>query len=159
MPSRWQRLAINDKGYPVPFFVGYVDGKADFRVVDRAKLIRCVRFSCCWLCGEKLGRVKTYVIGPMCAVNRTTAEPGSHRECAEYAVVTCPFLTLPNAKRREANMPANTSEPAGYMIERNPGVTLLWHTNRLTRFPDGNGGVLFRLGDPLGCEFYAEEYA
>lgn len=31
---RIAKLPLNDSGYPVPFFVGYVNGKPDFRCSD-----------------------------------------------------------------------------------------------------------------------------
>jgi hypothetical protein len=96
-----------------------------------------------------------FVIGPMCAVNRVSAEPPSHRSCALYAVQACPFLTQPRAKRNEKDMPEHL-EPAGLMLKRNPGVTLLWTTQRYTLFKDGRGGALFNVGDPEQVEFYAE---
>jgi hypothetical protein len=46
-----------------------------------------------------------------------SAEPPSHRECAEYAVRACPFLTRPLAVRNERGL--DGFEPAGVMIKRN----------------------------------------
>jgi len=46
----------------------------------------CVRHKRCWLCGQPLGKFMCFVVGPMCAINKTSAEPPSHRDCALYAV-------------------------------------------------------------------------
>ncbi len=80
----------------------------------------------------------------MCCVNRVSSEPPSHPECAEFAVKACPFLSMPKAQRREANIPCDTKAGAGFAIKRNPGVTLIWITSyyKLERYHDG---VLFRL--------------
>lgn len=156
LPARMKRLAVDERGYPVPWFVAWVNGKPDFRVADTAKMFRARRFGHCWICGKLDGAVKTFVIGPMCAVNRTTSEPPCHAGCAEYAAMACPFLTLPKTRRRDANLPENISDPAGMMIERNPGVTCLWTTNRWRIFDCGNG-LLYRLGDPTQVIFYKEK--
>ena len=91
----------------------------------------------------------------MCAVNRTSAEPPSHYDCAFYAAQACPFLTQPRMRRNEKDIPEDTREPAGIMLKRNPGVTLVWVTRHYKPFK-AEGGVLFRLGDPGRVEFYAE---
>jgi hypothetical protein len=156
LPARMKRLAIDERGYPVPWFVAWVDGKPEFRVADSAKMFRARRYGHCWVCGKNDGAVKTFLIGPMCVVNRVTSEPASHASCAEFAALACPFLTLPRAQRRAANMPAGIIDPAGLMIDRNPGVCCLWTTNRWRLFKAGNG-LLYRLGDPTSATFYAEK--
>jgi hypothetical protein len=96
----------------------------------------------------------------MCAVNRISAEPPSHRRCAEFAAQACPFLVLPKAQRRNANLPTTARDPAGHMIRRNPGVALVWVTKsyRVVRAPrpDGSPGVLFEMGDPREVLCFAE---
>ncbi|MEX3929802.1 hypothetical protein AB4Y36_38325 [Paraburkholderia sp. BR10936] len=149
-------LRISSKGYPVPFFVGYINGEPDFRCIDPQKLRRCMRESRCWLCGHKLGIYRTYVIGPMCIVNRVSSEPPSHFDCARFAAQACPFLTLPHAHRREANMPSKAHAPPGIAITRNPGVVALWTTpypHKLMRAPDG---VLFEVADAESVEWWSE---
>jgi hypothetical protein len=155
VPDRMKRLPINDQGFPVPYFVPYVDGKPEFRGFDPDKMRICVKHKRCWLCGEQLGKYMVFVIGPMCAVNRVSAEPPSHRRCAQYAAESCPFLTQPKMRRNEKDMPEHL-EPAGIMLRRNPGTTLLWTTLHYTIFKDGKGGALFNVGDPEHVEFFAE---
>lgn len=130
-------------------------------IIDGLKMRRCVHQNLCWLCGGVLDRTVAYVLGPMCCVNRTSAEPPSHRECAEYAARVCPFLTMPKAVRREANLPGDAVEPAGTMLRRNPGVTLVWVTrDRLRPFTaprhDGRAGTLFYVGNPTATLWFAE---
>jgi hypothetical protein len=155
LPPKMRQLPVDHRGYPVPFFVEWVGGVPDHRLQDPTKLARCVREKRCWLCGDRLGRYLVFVIGPMCAVNRVSSEPPSHRECAEYAVSACPFLTRPHAQRREAGMLEEAQEVAGVMIKRNPGVVLLWVTRsyRLARVANG---VLFDVGDPVETHWYSE---
>ncbi|UPK08388.1 hypothetical protein IVB05_37365 [Bradyrhizobium sp. 170] len=118
-------------------------------------MVICVRHKRCWLCGEPLGKFMVFVIGPMCSINKGSAEPPSHRECALYAVQACPFLTQPRMRRNERDMPEHL-EPAGIMLRRNPGVTMMWTTLHYSIFKDGHGGALFDVGDPERVEFFAE---
>ena len=160
VPRRMQALRVSEKGYPVPWFVEWIDGKPDFRVMDGIKLRQAVKHGNCWLCGEVTGRHKTFVIGPMCVVNRTTAEPPSHHDCATFAAMACPFLILPKAKRREANLPEHVA-PAGFSIPRNPGATCLYTTQTFKPYnahtlTGGGRGVLMELGEPTSLEWYAE---
>jgi hypothetical protein len=149
-----RHLAIDARGYPVPRFVEWIDGKPDFRVMDADYLRRAVRMKLCWLCGEPLGKFSTFCIGPMCAVNRTSAEPPCHSDCATFAAMVYPFLTLPKAERREANLPKDGIAPAGIMLKRNPGVVLLWTTSSYKIFQHGNG-ILFEIGPPTQVHWYA----
>lgn len=155
-PVAMRFLPKDHRGYVVPFFVDWIDGKPDFRVIDGRKMRRCVQEGLCWLCGGPLARYVAYVIGPMCAINRTSAEPPSHLACAEYAAQVCPFLTMPKAQRREANVPTGVRQPPGTMLRRNPGVALVWITrDRLDPF-EAPGGVLFHVGKPVEVKWFAE---
>jgi len=87
IPPRMRLLPIESRGYPVPWFVEWVDGKPDFRVMDRRKWGLAVRFGNCWLCGDPVGVRRTFVIGPMCGITRTTSEPANHHECASFAAI------------------------------------------------------------------------
>jgi hypothetical protein len=157
MPVRMQRLAIDDRGYPVPWFVAWLDGKPEFRAMDAAKWTRAVRERRCWVCGDPLGAYLTFVVGPMCGINRTTAEPPCHRECAVWSAKNCPFLARPHMVRREDEVAAELSVNfPGTPILRNPGVTLLWTTRRYSVFNDGTGKPLIHLGDPVDVVWVCE---
>jgi hypothetical protein len=151
LPDRMKRLPIDERGYPVPKFVPWIDGKPEFRGMDGYHLRDCVRRRRCWLCGEPLGVYMTFAIGPMCAVNLLSSEPPSHLACAEYAVKACPFLTQPRMRRNEKDMPEDATA-AGIAIRRNPGVILLW----TTRSYKVEQGPLFRIDKPEQLAFYAE---
>ena len=169
LPARIARLPVDARGFPVPWFVEWLhpDGKPfasisdpvrpgdypDFRVVDARKMRLAVRNRLCWVCGGPLGRHLAFVIGPMCAVNKTSGEPPSHRECALFSATACPFLSKPQMVRRKNDLPDEISKPAGTMIERNPGVTLLWYTRRHELIRDRNG-YLWRLGRPFKMEWF-----
>ena len=135
LPKRMRSLPVDDRGYVVPWFVADIDGKFDFRVMD--------------------GRKWTLAVGPMCGVNRVSAEPPSHKDCAEFSAKACPFLTMPKMIRREAGIPEDARLPAGVMIRRNPGVALLWHTRTYQAFEVPNG-ALIRMGEPFEVAWWTE---
>lgn len=155
LPPKMQHLLIDERGYPVPYFVAWVDGKPDHRISDGEKMRMCIEQGRCWLCGRRLGSFKAFCIGPMCAITWTISEPPSHLECATYAATACPFLTRPHAKRREAGMPDEARDPAGNMIKRNPGAVCVWVTKRHRPFRAGSG-ILFDLGAPESTQWFAE---
>jgi ferredoxin len=155
IPARMQSRPISSKGYPVPWFVAFHNGDWDFRVIGPSKIESAVKRKLCWLCGQPLGTFQVFTIGPMCTVNRVSAEPPSHLECAEYAARACPFLTKPKMRRNEEGMPEEAQPPAGIMLKRNPGVTALWTTRKYQPFRAG-AGVLFDIGEPERVQWFAE---
>lgn len=158
MPDRIKALPRDsERGYPIPFFVAQIDGKADFRIADNDKRIRCVKERLCWICGERLGRYLVFVVGPMCSINRISAEPPMHRDCAEYSVRVCPFLLNPNQKRNPKKVDAELlDETPGIMIARNPGCMVVWITTNYSLVRDYHGGQLFGLGNPTKLCWIAE---
>lgn len=173
-PNRIARLPVDARGYPVPWFVVWLDdekvcdpgtGTPDFRVTKPNAVTVAVRFKLCWTCGQPTGSLKAFPVGPMCGLNRTSSEPPSHTECARWAAQACPFLTRPHMRRRENDLPDH-DPPAGLMLARNPGVVLLWVTRRftLTRVPErvaalvqgAKAGALVKMGDPAYVEWWSE---
>lgn len=147
VPTTIAGLPQDKHGRYIPWFVDTSTGQPDFRVVRRDGIPDAVNRQMCWVCGTHRGREAAFVIGPMCAINRVSAEPPSHRECARYSADACPFLTTPTMHRRERGLPEDRVDPAGTAILRNPGVTLVWFSRRwsMSRVP---GGVLFDVGEP-----------
>jgi hypothetical protein len=154
-PPRMLDLPVDKRGYPVPYFVDWIKGEPEFRAMDRRKLAHCIKHQCCWVCGKPLFRERVFTVGPMCAINRISAEPPSHRECAEYSAKNCPFLVKPQMVRRKDESFSTREGAPGVMIERNPGVTLLWFTYSFTVMLEPNG-LLFRMGRPFKVEWYAQ---
>lgn len=148
------RLPLDRRGYPVPWFVAWIDDEPDFRVIRPGGFVAAAK-GLCWLCGEPMGRFGTFVVGPMCGINRVSSEPPSHLDCADYAARACPFMTRPMAVRNERDMPSGIAEPGGMMIKRNPGVCLVWTTREWRPFRVA-GGALVRMGDPTDVRFYRE---
>lgn len=145
-------LAVRPKdhrGYPIPWFTPIINGEPDFRAVLEGQAELAVALQCCWICGQPLRSPCAFVVGPMCAVNRVSAEPPSHIECAIYAAKACPFLSRPKAKR--APTPETAVPPPGVMIERNPGVACVWITTSPSYAPNVR---LFGLGEPQRVLWY-----
>jgi hypothetical protein len=150
-PAQIRALPRDARGYPIPAFVGTLNGQRDFRVIHRDTVAHCVRERLCWICGRGLGRLLAFVIGPMCGVNRISSEPPSHVDCARFAAQNCPFLTTPAAQRDTRGLDAAASLTPGIALARNPGVTLVWICKRFTQTRDG----LFALGPPHAVQWYA----
>jgi hypothetical protein len=152
IPSRMAGLPRDKHHRVVPWFVAWIDGAPDFRIIRDDGIREALRDHTCWLCGQPLGRYVAFVIGPMCAVNRVTAEPGSHLDCALYAAKACPFLATPSMKRREIE---DWTAPAGHGVKRNPGCALVWVTRVWSLFPDYTGNYLLHLGAPESVHWFA----
>jgi hypothetical protein len=169
-PKHMRSLPVDPKrGHPVPYFVAWFKdkeecepgtGEPDYRVIATHQRDQCHQRQQCWLCGQKLGRYHAYVIGPMCAVNRTTSEPASHLDCAQYAVKVCPFLSnpatrmMPEAKKLELHH--QLVAPAGVMLERNPGVSAIWVSAGQAKTFAAPGGYLFELIEPNSVSWWCK---
>src|SRR5262245_14249727 len=161
LPWRMKSLPLSDRGYPVPWFVAWRDGKPEFRAMDGRKWTLAVEKKLCWVCGQPLGTRFAFVVGPMCGINRISSEPPSHKDCAEFSAAGCPFLSMPKMVRREdSDLAGPKVSAAGIMLERNPGVTLLWFTRsyevfRVPKRDEANPGHLIQMGEPFEVAFYA----
>lgn len=169
MPHRIARLPVA-RGYPVPWFVHWFhrDGTAfespdlpicagdypDFRVTDGRRMRMAVRQNRCWTCGDVMGKHLAFTVGPMCAINRTSGEPPSHRDCAVFASQACPFLSRPHMVRREAGLPEGVTVRPD-MLPRNPEVSMVWMTSSYRVHQDA-AGVLFMFGEPSEILFFCE---
>lgn len=157
LPARIKSLPIDARGYPTPWFV-YTnkDGTRDFRVADANKRAIAVRVGKCWICGEQMGKFLSFVIGPMCAINRNTSEPACHRDCAVFSVKACPFMVLGTEYRR-ANVPEGWRMPP-HMIDGNPGAAAIWTTLGAAPYyinpKNRSEGWLIRLGDPVDVMWF-----
>jgi hypothetical protein len=151
LPDRLRKLPIH-RGYPVPWFVDWEDGVPEFRAMDGRKRVQAINNKLCWVCGEPLGKYLVFVAGPMCGINRTSAEPPCHRECAQWSARNCPFLSKPQMTRRKME---TAIDAPGIMLDRNPGVTLLWTTLSYSVF-SAPGGFLLHMGEPVSVEWWTE---
>ena len=156
LPERMKSLPVDHRGFPVPWFVAWVDGKPVFPAMDSDKLRQAIHYGKCWVCGQPLGRFKYWVIGPMCVINRVSSEPPSHQGCALFSVKNCPFLANPRMGRVPRDKYGG-KDAAGIMLDRNPGATALIETQGpITFHSDGRGGVLFEVKPIASVSWWAE---
>ena len=157
LPRRLRHLPIDGRGYPVPWFVDWINGEPEFRAMNPEKFKRAIEEQRCWVCGGRLGVYMTFVAGPMCLINRISAEPPSHHDCAEWSAQNCPFLTRPNMERREDDVINNEGHGAAAIL-RNPGCTALVTTKgyRVFQVAESSAGVLIKMGEFERVEWFAE---
>ncbi len=91
-------------GYPVPFTQLWVLARPDFSAVDAEHCARCLRDKLCAICGRRLGEYCYFIGGPLSKKNRLFVDPAMHKQCAEFASQTCPFLS--GQKLEYSNRPA-----------------------------------------------------
>jgi hypothetical protein len=166
MPAAVARLDTDKHGRPIPWFVAWIDGQPDFRIIRTNGVADALRYELCWVCGQSRGRHAAFVIGPMCAVNRITAEPPSHLPCAVYSARACPFLSTPTMHRRDRGLTEKGAIPAaGTTILRNPGVALVWSSRTWHTFTVPTSAVkaglaqpgsLIDVGEPTSWSWWAE---
>jgi hypothetical protein len=97
-PDRIARLEHDHRGYPIPWNVLRADdGTPFFTINDDRRAWRALREALCPICGERLGKWLWFVGGPQSAFHPDGYYfdlPG-HRECMEFALMTCPYLAMP----------------------------------------------------------------
>jgi hypothetical protein len=156
LPKRVERLPTDRRGFPVPWFVAWRDGQPHFPAVDAAKLGVAWRDDLCWVCGDKLGSHRGWVVGPMSAIEGATPEPPSHYDCARFSVCNCPHLSTATASFSAAYRDAEGYAPQANISQVRTGATAIWVTKGRGATPFRAGeGTLFGLSEPVRLEWYA----
>lgn len=102
IPKELSHLKIDERGYPVPFFVSWINGKPEFRYLNNERQEMIIENKLCHICGLKLYKDYSYFIsGPVGLQNRISSDAGMHRVCAEFSLRACPHLYLQKAERRQ----------------------------------------------------------
>lgn len=102
IPKCLSHLKIDERGYPIPYFVSWVDGKPEFRFMDHVRQEMIIEKKVCHICGKKLNKDYNYIIsGPIGYQNKISSDAAMHRECAEFSLMACPHLYLQKAERRK----------------------------------------------------------
>jgi hypothetical protein len=124
----------DDRGYPIPHTVMIrPDGKPDFRIIDQEKAGAAGKARRCTLCGQPMGRFVAFVGGPLCHQYRHFADGPMHRDCALFAVQTCPHIVLPKAQYREGDKVAGagmTLQPIEWVDPDKPDLFMVATTTR-----------------------------
>jgi hypothetical protein len=156
LPKRVERLPRDRRGLPVPWFVAWRDGQPHFPVVDAAKLGVAWNEDLCWVCGDKLGSVRGWVVGPMSTLEGATPEPPSHYDCALFSVCNCPHLSTSTAAYSTDYETAPGYAPQANISKVRSGATAIWVTKGRGASPfRAGGGILFGLSGPERLEWYA----
>ena len=111
MPAGVAARPRDARGYPVLAISPWRDGVPVFAVTSPHRILVCAVERRCSICGLGLGTGPVWrVVGadeaaaiaehPAAFANAArTVEPPGHRACMLYAVVVCPWLARPNARR------------------------------------------------------------
>lgn len=101
IPEFLQHLPVDDRGYPVPFFVPWKDGKPQFLYADERKVANCVERKICGICGKLMMHGDSFMVtGPIGYKNRVASDAPMHRRCAEYSLRVCPHMYYEKSERR-----------------------------------------------------------
>jgi hypothetical protein len=103
IPPRLARRPRDRRGYPIPFSNWVAaDGTPDFRVLDQERVGSCVRHRLCSLCGDVMGGLVAFIGGPGCVAAGQFYDPPMHRDCAMFAIMTCPHLATSKGRYSDA---------------------------------------------------------
>lgn len=104
IPKCLSHLKVDERGYPIPFFVPMVEGKPQFLYMDKQKLDKAIDENLCHICGKKLHKDYHYFVsGPMGLQNKVSSDAAMHRDCAEFALAVCPHMLYKKSERKAVN--------------------------------------------------------
>ena len=130
VPDKMARVTRKD-GVVVPYYVKWEGDKPMMDKVDPEKFKKCVGFRCCWWCGDKLGKYVTFVNAAISIVNRLSAFPPGHQDCATWAAEEFKPLDM--------------------------DVRVVWTTDDVKVHKTKGGAILFVMGDPVNAvKFYKD---
>lgn len=149
LPASLAERPLDSKtGFPIPFVNGFVDlvsGEevGDFTAIQASRVIEAVTNRWCGLCGTPLEYWIAFIGGPKSFQGRTYLDPPMHPECAEFAVKTCPHISIQRHRRApEERLSADTHVPNGF-IEDKPSEWVVGITRDFSvRVLSGGGVVL-----------------
>lgn len=102
IPKELAHLKLDERGYPIPYFVRMDNGKPNFRLQDTARRDDCIDHRKCHICGKKLPKDYCYnITGPQGLKNKVSSDAFMHRGCAEFALRACPHIYYHKAERKE----------------------------------------------------------
>lgn len=100
LPDRMKGMKLDQRGYPIPYFTPFVNGKPDFRYQDPEKRESCLERKVCSICAEALlAKQFWFICGPLGLKNKIHSDAPMHEECARFALMACPHLAFKSAER------------------------------------------------------------
>src|SRR5260370_31341699 len=127
----------------------------DFRAADMEHCARCLRDNLCGICGRGLGEYCYFIGGPLSKENRLFVDPAMHKQCAEFASLTCPFLS--GQKLEYSNPPAEHKDAIVMMVEMAPRPDTMFIMKTYTkkvRAVTVNGKAMIQAGSSLGVKVF-----
>jgi len=126
IPKELSHLKIDSRGYPIPYFVSYINGKPEFRFIQPERIMMIIERKVCHICGKPLPKDFCYFIsGPMGLQNRISTDAGMHRVCAEFSLIACPHLFFQKSERRHNDALAQTIDKGRAIIVDKPDTLFL----------------------------------
>lgn len=136
MPFYLSRLPRDRRGWPITYTsLKLPDGTIDFTTTDPLRWMECAQGRSCGLCGIVLKRLVWFIGGPKCFKYRVFFDLPMHEECARYAMIVCPYLSMPKylgAKSRPTPealrkdiVSADKIKPGQYMLSRTNGYRIV----------------------------------
>lgn len=157
IPKELSHLKIDKRGYPVPFFVSWINGEPEFRYLDAVRAKMIIDNKLCHICGKKLNKDFFYFIsGPIGLQNRISSDAAMHKTCAEFSLRACPHLYLQKADRRDNDElgKAIGSMPSPVIREK-PNTLFLIKSNKFKKvLHEGQTYLQYR---PVSTEKYIYE--
>lgn len=122
IPKFLEHLKVDERGYPIPFFVPKINGVYDFKYASEPKTVLCLKERKCYICGKKMVPDNHYFItGPVGQKNHVVSEPPMHCACAEFALKACPHMFYQAAERKSDDIIGKTNP---YLLKNKP--PFLW---------------------------------
>lgn len=147
IPKELSHLKIDSRGYPIPYFVTWINGKPEFRFLDHHRLEMIIDRKVCHICGKKLpDNLFYFIAGPLGLKNRISTDAGMHLVCAEFSLRACPHLFLQKAERRDNDPIAKQfgMKDPNQILEK-PDTLYLVKTDKIKRiFENGRVYIHFR---------------
>ena len=158
IPKELSHLKLDDRGYPIPFFVSIINGKPEFRFMDHNRVKMIIENKLCHICGNKLYKDYHYFIsGPLGLQNRISSDAAMHRVCAEFSLMACPHLYLQKAERRDNDELGKLvgSQPSPVVKEK-PSVLFLVKSSKFKTIE--HQGQTYIKYNPVSSELYTYVY-
>lgn len=143
-PARLLRRPRDKDGRIVPACMATVNGEPDFRLVAHGAFQRAHDKRLCLVCDMPLSTWAAFVLPGTGVITHTATEPPSHRTCLLYTLKVCPFLTDPDAKRRDDGL-EDAITPTR-LIHEHPGAVALFVTDSWDR---SHTSGLFSIRNPV----------
>jgi hypothetical protein len=155
IPQQLSHLKIDSRGYPIPFFVTWIDGKPEFRFLDHKRQEMIIEKKLYHICGKKLNDDYNYFIsGPIGFHNRISSDAAMHRVCAEFSLRACPHLYLQKADRRENDELAKEiiAKADDVLIKEKPQILILARASKFK--PVKHNGNTYIRYTPVSFETF-----